>query len=245
LADAAREDLRRARTTARGADPVHLRAHGPDHRRRDRVLRDAGRRQRRGAGRADRVREAPRHRADDQAGAPGRVPALGVPARSRHGGLHRRPARAEDDARAAAAPHARPARERRRRRRGGGRAGGGRATGAVAQPRGGRARRRRRRAAAAQVTATGGLPGLNALTYHEIVRELFPRLSGGIRWGLERTRRLLAAVGDPHLSYRTLHVGGTNGKGSVAATLASVLQRTGAVVGLYTSPHLCTFRERI
>src|SRR5690606_11797818 len=46
-------------------------------------------------------------------------------------------------------------------------------------------------------------------------------------------------------SYRTLHVGGTNGKGSVAATLASVLQRTGAVVGLYTSPHLCTFRERI
>jgi len=86
---------------------------------------------------------------------------------------------------------------------------------------------------------------LTALTYHEIVRELFPRLSGGIRWGLERTQRLLAAVGNPHLSYRTLHIGGTNGKGSVAATLASVLQRTGAVTGLYTSPHLCTFRERI
>jgi len=86
---------------------------------------------------------------------------------------------------------------------------------------------------------------LSALTYHDIVRELFPRLSGGIRWGLERTRRLLAAVGDPHLAYRTLHVGGTNGKGSVAATLASVLQRAGMVTGLYTSPHLCTFRERI
>ena len=86
---------------------------------------------------------------------------------------------------------------------------------------------------------------MTALTYHEIVREFFPRLTGGIRWGLDRTRRLLAAVGDPHLSFRTLHVGGTNGKGSVAATLASVLRRAGMVTGLYTSPHLCTFRERI
>src|SRR5690606_36881337 len=105
--------------------------------------------------------------------------------------------------------------------------------------------RRGGRAAGPSVAAPGGLAGLSALTYHEIVRELFPRLSGGIRWGLERTRRLLAAVGDPHLAYRTLHVGGTNGKGSVAATLASVLQRAGMVTGLYTSPHLCTFRERI
>lgn len=86
---------------------------------------------------------------------------------------------------------------------------------------------------------------MTTLTYHELVRQLFPRLSGGIRWGLERTQRLLAAVGDPHLAYRTIHVGGTNGKGSVAATLASVLGQTGALTGLYTSPHLCTFRERI
>ncbi len=81
--------------------------------------------------------------------------------------------------------------------------------------------------------------------YDALVRELFPRLSGGIRWGLGRTRALLAAVGDPHTAYATIHVGGTNGKGSVAATLARVLQAGGHRTGLYTSPHLTTFRERI
>lgn len=55
----------------------------------------------------------------------------------------------------------------------------------------------------------------------------------------------LAEVGNPHHRYRCLHVGGTNGKGSVASTWASVLQRNGDRVGLYTSPHLCSFRERI
>lgn len=83
------------------------------------------------------------------------------------------------------------------------------------------------------------------MTYDEVVRHLFPRLTGGIRWGLERTQRLLAAVGDPQRSFRSIHVGGTNGKGSVSATLASVLHRSGHRTGLYTSPHLCTFRERI
>ncbi|HEX7050229.1 MAG TPA: hypothetical protein VF188_08525, partial [Longimicrobiales bacterium] len=82
-------------------------------------------------------------------------------------------------------------------------------------------------------------------TYAELVQELFPRLTGGIRWGTDRTRRLLATVGDPHQRYRTLHVGGTNGKGSVAAMLASVLRESGRNVALYTSPHLCTFRERM
>lgn len=86
---------------------------------------------------------------------------------------------------------------------------------------------------------------MSPLSYETLVAELFPRLTGGIRWGLERTRRLLAGVGDPHGRFPTLHVGGTNGKGSVAATLASVLGAGGRRVGLYTSPHLCTFRERI
>lgn len=86
---------------------------------------------------------------------------------------------------------------------------------------------------------------MSPLTYTELVAELFPRLTGGIRWGLDRTRRLLASVGDPHHSYRVLHVGGTNGKGSVAAHLDSVLRHAGRRTGLYTSPHLCTFRERI
>jgi dihydrofolate synthase/folylpolyglutamate synthase len=83
------------------------------------------------------------------------------------------------------------------------------------------------------------------VTYAELIGGLFPRLTGGIRWGLERTERLLAAVGDPQRSFRSLHVGGTNGKGSVSATLAAVLRADDCRVGLYTSPHLCTFRERI
>jgi dihydrofolate synthase / folylpolyglutamate synthase len=86
---------------------------------------------------------------------------------------------------------------------------------------------------------------LPALTYAELTARLFPRLTGGIRWGLDRTRSLLAAVGDPHLSFRVVHIGGTNGKGSVAAHAESVLRRAGRRTGLYTSPHLCSFRERI
>ncbi|HEX7089723.1 MAG TPA: folylpolyglutamate synthase/dihydrofolate synthase family protein [Longimicrobiales bacterium] len=86
---------------------------------------------------------------------------------------------------------------------------------------------------------------MTPLTYQELIGSLFPRLTGGIRWGLERTARLLAEVGDPHLAYRTIHVGGTNGKGSVAAMIAAVLRCAGVRTGLYTSPHLCTFRERV
>jgi dihydrofolate synthase / folylpolyglutamate synthase len=86
---------------------------------------------------------------------------------------------------------------------------------------------------------------LTELSYAALVDYLFPRLTGGIRWGLERTRRLLAALGDPHTSYAAIHVGGTNGKGSVAAIMASVLHSHGQRTGLYTSPHLVDFRERI
>lgn len=86
---------------------------------------------------------------------------------------------------------------------------------------------------------------MTSLGYSELVRELFPRLTGGVRWGTEKTERLLAAAGDPHRRFRSIHVGGTNGKGSVSATVASVLMRAGWRTGLYTSPHLCSFRERI
>ncbi len=60
-----------------------------------------------------------------------------------------------------------------------------------------------------------------------------------------RTRDLLAALGDPQLSYPAIHIAGTKGKGSVAAMCASCLQAAGLRVGLYTSPHLRDFRERI
>ena len=86
---------------------------------------------------------------------------------------------------------------------------------------------------------------MTEISYDALLERLFPRLTGGIRWGLERTRRLLAGVGDPHLAYHTIHIGGTNGKGSVAAMTEAVLRRAGHRTGLYTSPHLIDFRERI
>ncbi len=78
-----------------------------------------------------------------------------------------------------------------------------------------------------------------------LVRRLFPPLATGVHWGLERTEQALAALGNPHRAYPTIHVGGTNGKGSVTTTLASVLRHDGRRTGCYTSPHLCSFRERI
>lgn len=78
-----------------------------------------------------------------------------------------------------------------------------------------------------------------------LVGRLFPPLATGVHWGLERTVRALEVLGDPHLSYATLHIGGTNGKGSVTSTLASILQRAGHKTAGYTSPHLCSFRERL
>lgn len=63
--------------------------------------------------------------------------------------------------------------------------------------------------------------------------------------GLRRTEWLLAALGHPERRYPALHVAGTKGKGSTAATLAAIQRAAGRRVGLYTSPHLHTFRERI
>ena len=67
----------------------------------------------------------------------------------------------------------------------------------------------------------------------------------GHKPGLSRTRTLLAALGDPHKKLRFVHVAGTNGKGSTAAMLASCLQAAGYRVGLYTSPFINRFNERI
>jgi len=78
-----------------------------------------------------------------------------------------------------------------------------------------------------------------------LVGRLFPPLATGVHWGLERTRQALELLGNPHERYPTLHVGGTNGKGSVATTLAAVLNESGLRAGCFTSPHLCSFRERI
>ncbi|MBN2283961.1 MAG: bifunctional folylpolyglutamate synthase/dihydrofolate synthase [Deltaproteobacteria bacterium] len=69
--------------------------------------------------------------------------------------------------------------------------------------------------------------------------------SKGIRLGLEPLAEVLRKCGNPHLHYPTVLIAGTNGKGSVAAILAAFLQAGGYTVGLYTSPHLVDFRERI
>lgn len=74
---------------------------------------------------------------------------------------------------------------------------------------------------------------------------LFALPPGRIRWGLERIRALLAGVDDPHRRFAALHIGGTNGKGSVAALCDAALRASGRRAGLYTSPHLIHFHERI
>lgn len=65
------------------------------------------------------------------------------------------------------------------------------------------------------------------------------------QYRLDRMRGLLEAFGRPHLAYRTVHVAGSKGKGSTAAMIASVLQRSGLRCGLYTSPHVIDYRERV
>ena len=82
------------------------------------------------------------------------------------------------------------------------------------------------------------------LSYDEALEFLFPRTTT-IKFGLATTRALLHSLGDPHDLIPTIHIGGTNGKGSVATLVAAALQEAGWRVGLYTSPHLVSFRERI
>src|SRR5438552_8544083 len=86
------------------------------------------------------------------------------------------------------------------------------------------------------------------MTYAEAVTRLLGLRRGeitGMAPGLERIEGLLAALGHPETRYVLAQVGGTNGKGSTAAMLASMLKACGRRVGLYTSPHLVSFRERI
>lgn len=80
--------------------------------------------------------------------------------------------------------------------------------------------------------------------YHQM--PMFERQgASGYKEGLGNTLALDEHFAHPHTRYATIHVGGTNGKGSVSHTLAAILQKCGYSVGLYTSPHLVDFRERI
>jgi dihydrofolate synthase/folylpolyglutamate synthase len=82
-------------------------------------------------------------------------------------------------------------------------------------------------------------------TLDELTPWLFSRVSGGVSLGLERTEQLLAGAGNPHRLFRSILIGGTNGKGSVSALCEAALWKAGRRTGLYTSPHLVSFTERI
>jgi dihydrofolate synthase/folylpolyglutamate synthase len=82
-------------------------------------------------------------------------------------------------------------------------------------------------------------------SYTEAIRWLYSTQAAGIKLGLENVRRLLDALGNPHRQLPCIHVAGTNGKGSVSAMLDSIGRAAGLRTGLYTSPHLVRFNERI
>lgn len=90
------------------------------------------------------------------------------------------------------------------------------------------------------------------MTYQQTVQYLYDCVpmfqnvgAQGYKEGLANTLALDEHLGHPHRSYKTIHVAGTNGKGSCSHTIAALLQCAGYKVGLYTSPHLVDFRERI
>lgn len=90
------------------------------------------------------------------------------------------------------------------------------------------------------------------MSYQETIDFLFSQLpvfenigAHAYKPGLERVTAMSAILGNPHQQFRTIHVAGTNGKGTVSHTIASILQESGLKVGLFTSPHLLDFNERI
>lgn len=86
---------------------------------------------------------------------------------------------------------------------------------------------------------------MNREDYQRSLDYLYGLEKFGMIFGLEKVKAILEAIGNPHLEIQTIHIGGTNGKGSTAAMIASILQQEGYHVGLYTSPHLIRFTERI
>ncbi|TLZ56972.1 MAG: bifunctional folylpolyglutamate synthase/dihydrofolate synthase, partial [Methanobacteriota archaeon] len=83
------------------------------------------------------------------------------------------------------------------------------------------------------------------MDYEALLNELYRLERFGIKLGLDTITELLGHMGNPHRRFKTVHVTGTNGKGSVCAYVASVLRKAGHRTGLYTSPHLVRFSERI
>src|SRR5438876_135690 len=85
----------------------------------------------------------------------------------------------------------------------------------------------------------------NNMTYAESIQFLCSLRKFGAKFGLANTHKLAALAGNPHQQLRFLHVAGTNGKGSTCAMLEGIYRAAGLRVGLFTSPHLVSFGERI
>ena len=83
------------------------------------------------------------------------------------------------------------------------------------------------------------------MSYSETIHYLYSLQKLGIKFGLGNIIKLMSSCGDPQKSYTCLHIAGTNGKGSTSAIIASILRVLGLRVGLFTSPHLVSFTERI
>src|SRR5438477_11821688 len=83
------------------------------------------------------------------------------------------------------------------------------------------------------------------MTYPEAIQFLYDLRWFGTKLGLENTFKLAALAGNPQEKLRFIHVAGTNGKGSTCAMLESIYRSAGLRVGLFTSPHLVCFGERI
>lgn len=96
------------------------------------------------------------------------------------------------------------------------------------------------------------MSNLTIAYYDQTINYLYERLPMFSRIGkaalkpdLTNTIKLCAELGNPHLQFKSIHIAGTNGKGSVSHSLAAIMQQAGYKTGLYTSPHLVDFRERI
>ncbi len=82
-------------------------------------------------------------------------------------------------------------------------------------------------------------------TYEDCLTDMYGLRRFGIKLGLSTIRDILSGLGDPHTKYRIIHVAGTNGKGSVACSLSTILHLAGYKTGIFTSPHLVRYNERI
>ena len=83
------------------------------------------------------------------------------------------------------------------------------------------------------------------MTYSEALNFIINKQSLGIKPGLSRIKRDLQKLGNPQDTYKTIHIAGTNGKGTVAASIADSLIKSGYKVGLFTSPWVTDYREQI